>query len=295
MSGRPGPERPVIDAHTHIFPPGLVADRSSHLGRDIWFTNLYRSAKATLATVEELIASMDAAGVTRSVVCGFPWSDPGLCRDHNAYMAESAARFPDRISWLGIVAPGSDSVERDARSCLENGARGFGEINADAQGADLRDARAFRAIVAIAAEAGLPLMIHTSEPVGHDYPGKGTSTPDRVLAFLSAFPETSVVAAHWGGGLPFYELMPEVAALTRRLTYDTGASTYLYRFQIYRAVLGIVGQDRVLFGSDYPVLKQTRFLERTLATEWTSVGERNAVLGDNAARVYRLPSPEVNE
>jgi predicted TIM-barrel fold metal-dependent hydrolase len=131
-------------------------------------------------------------------------------------------------------------------------------------------------------------MIHASEPVGHRYPGKGAATPDRLLTFLEEFPELNVVAAHWGGGLPFYELMPEVAAIARRLSYDSGASTYLYRFQVFRSVLDIVGPDRVLFGSDYPVLTQHRFLERTLATEWRSTEERDRVLGGNAARVYRL-------
>jgi len=112
---------------------------------------------------------------------------------------------------------------------------------------------------------------------------------------LGNFPDLTVVAAHWGGGLPFYELMPEVANLTANLLYDTGASTYLYEFQIFRSVLDIVGSERVLFGSDYPVLKQGRFLERTLAANWRSDDERSAVLSENAIRVYRLPVDEVSE
>jgi predicted TIM-barrel fold metal-dependent hydrolase len=280
---------PVIDAHTHIFPPELCRDRSTHIGRDVWFSTLYENPKALLATAEDLIASMDAAGIARSIVCGFPWSDPALCRVHNEYMAAAAGRFPKRISWLGIVVPGSISAEVDARWCFENGARGLGEINADAQGVDLRDAAAFCSIDGICRESGRPIMLHTSEPVGHAYPGKGSATPDKLLAFLTAFPELKVVAAHWGGGLPFYELMPEVAALTRRLVYDSAASTYLYRFQIFRSVLDVIGADRVLFASDYPVLKQGRFLERTLATAWRSDEERNAVMTANAARVYGLP------
>lgn len=292
MTSRVPIARQVIDAHTHIFPPELCADRSTHLGRDIWFSVLYENPKALLATAEDLIASMDAAGISRSIVCGFPWTDSGLCRAHNEYMADAAGRFPGRISWLGIVVPGSATAARDARWCFENGASGLGEINADAQGADLRDATAFLEIAGICMEADRPLMLHASEPVGHPYPGKGSATPDKLLAFLAAFSGLDVVAAHWGGGLPFYELMPEVAALTRRLAYDSGASTYLYRFQIFRSVLDIAGPDRVLFGSDYPVLKQGRFLERALMTEWRSDAERDAVLRGNAARVYRLPGHE---
>jgi len=286
---------PVVDAHTHVFSPAVCGGRSRYVDRDRWFATLYENPAATLATAEDLIASMDAVGIAHSVACGFPWADAGLCRDHNAYLADAARRFPDRISWLGIVVPGSDAVERDARWCFENGASGIGEINADAQGVDLRDPHAFRAVAGVCIEAERPLMLHASEPVGHDYPGKGTATPEKLLALLGNFPDLTVVAAHWGGGLPFYELMPEVANLTANLLYDTGASTYLYEFQIFRSVLDIVGSERVLFGSDYPVLKQGRFLERTLAANWRSDDERSAVLSENAIRVYRLPVDEVSE
>ena len=280
---------PVVDAHTHIFPPELRADRSLHLERDGWFGSLYQNPAAEIASAEEIIASMDAAGIARSVVCGFPWRDPGLCREHNAYLADSAGRFPDRLSWLGIVTPGTNTAVRDAIWCFENGASGLGEFNADAQGFDLRNADGFREVAECCVAADRPVMIHASEPVGHDYPGKGSATPDKFLQFLKAFPELNVVAAHWGGGLPFYELMPEVAGLTRRLAYDTGASTYLYTFQVFRTVLDIAGPDRVLFGSDYPVLRQRRFLERAGATVWKNAEERMAVLAGNANRVYRLP------
>lgn len=295
MIGTDRPAETVIDAHTHIFPPELCRDRSVHLERGGWFGSLYQNPKALMVSAEAMIASMDQAGIAHSIACGFPWTDPGLCREHNAYLADAAIRFPDRISWLGIVAPGSTSVEADARWCFEHGASGLGELNADAQGFDFRDVKTLAPLARAAIEAERPVMLHASEPVGHHYPGKGAATPDKLLAFLAEFPQLSVVAAHWGGGLPFYELMPEVAALTQRVAYDTGASTYLYRFQIFRSVLDIVGSERVIFGSDYPILKQGRFLERTLSTEWKSERERAAVLSGNASRMYRLLAAAVAE
>jgi predicted TIM-barrel fold metal-dependent hydrolase len=284
---------PVVDAHTHIFPPELARDRGGHLKRDVWFESLYQNPKALIVSAEEMVASMDGAGIARSIACGFPWRDPGLCREHNAYLADAARRFPDRISWLGIVAPGSSTLQQDARWCFEHGASGLGELNADAQGFDFRDVAKLADLAAIATAADRPIMTHASEPVGHVYPGKGAATPDKLLAFVAEFPEVRLVAAHWGGGLPFYELMPEVAEIAQRVVYDTAASTYLYRFQVFRSVLDIIGAERVVFASDYPVLKQKRFLERTLATEWRSDQERAAVLSGNARRVYRLPGEGV--
>ncbi|HET7034211.1 MAG TPA: amidohydrolase, partial [Thermomicrobiaceae bacterium] len=87
----------VIDAHTHIFPPFIRDSREAHRERDVWFAELYANPKALLVTAEDLVASMDRASITRSIACGFPWRDPGLCRTHNDYLAEAARAFPGRI------------------------------------------------------------------------------------------------------------------------------------------------------------------------------------------------------
>ncbi|MBX6343027.1 MAG: amidohydrolase [Thermomicrobiaceae bacterium] len=277
----------VIDAHTHIFPPDVCHGRQSYLPRDTWFEHLYANPGALLVTVEDIVASMDAAGIQRSVVCGFPWRDPGLCRAHNDYLADAARRFPDRISWVATVSPLERGALPEAERCFALGAVGLGELNADAQGFDFREPEPFGPLVDLCRAAGRPILFHVSEPVGHLYPGKGTATPDRFLHFLGAFPDLPVVAAHWGGGLPFYELMPEVASLARNVVYDSAASTYLYRFGVFRAVLDIVGPERVMMASDFPVLRQDRFLRRVLRAGLRE-DERQAVLGRTAERVFGL-------
>ncbi len=176
---------------------------------------------------------------------------------------------------------------KEAERCFEAGAVGIGELNADAQGFDLNSPAPLAAIAEICNEFDKPILFHVSEPVGHLYSGKGTSTPDRLLRFLIEFPEVKVVAAHWGGGLPFYELMPEVAELTRNLVYDSAASTYLYRSSVFPRVIDLVGAERVLMGTDYPVLRQDRFVRRILKHD-LSDDVLDSILWRNAARVYRL-------
>jgi len=280
----------VIDAHVHVFPPHFVSAREAFVARDRWFELLYTNPKALLVTVDSLIETMDHAGVAHSVLCGFPWSDPGLCREHNAYMAEVVTAHPGRLSWLGIVDPNAKGCESDAAWCLEHGASGLGEFNADAQGFDWRKTAEIDSVFRLCCEVDFPVLVHASEAVGHDYPGKGSATPERLLAFLERFPDLRVIVAHWGGGLPFYELMPEVAVAAAKVVYDCAASTYLYRPRVFRTVIDIVGQDRVLFGSDYPVLRMGRFLQRVLQLEWQSVDERDAVLFGNARRVFGIDS-----
>jgi predicted TIM-barrel fold metal-dependent hydrolase len=280
---------PVVDAHTHIFPDEVVNFRERYLEQDAWFDALYASPRARLATAEDLVASMDVAGIDLSIACGFPWRDPGLCRFHNDYMCEAARRFPGRIAWLAICSP---AAEERPLCAIENsfraGASGVGELNADAQGFDLSDPESLRDVAELCIEHDRPLMLHVSEPLGHVYPGKGNATPDRLMNLLNAFPDLKVVAAHWGGGLPFYELMPEVRTATSNLTYDSAASTYLYDHRVFETVVGLAGEDRVMFASDFPVLRQGPILARCRERIWPSETVEAKVLGENAIRVYRI-------
>jgi predicted TIM-barrel fold metal-dependent hydrolase len=276
-----------VDAHTHIFPPHILENREAIRERDVWFGELYANPKALLATADDILASMDRASINVSIACGFPWRDSGLCADHNAYLAASAEASGGRIAWLATVLPGHDSAPGEAERAFGLGAVGLGELNADAQAFRIDDPKSMSALAEVCIAFDRPIMFHVSEPVGHVYPGKGTATPDRLLALLAAFPALRVVAAHWGGGLPFYELMPEVADLARNVVYDSAASTYLYRFGVFRSVIDIVGRERVLMGTDYPLLRQDRFLRR-IAGAGMRHEELPAVMGGNAVRFFRL-------
>lgn len=277
----------VVDAHVHVFPEDVGRDRAGWLLRDGWFDALYRNPKARLATVEDLIESMDAACVDYALLCGFPWSDNEHCTYHNAYMADSVRRFPDRLAWLGIVAPGN-GAERTAEECFVAGAVGIGELNADAQGFDWTNATLLEPMVRVAQAHDKPLMIHASEPLGHDYAGKGRATPDQLVALAKSFPDLKIVAAHWGGGLPFFELMPEVRKLLAKLAYDSAATTYLYEQSIFEHVMRIGGPEKVIFASDYPVLRQDRLVNRMSAIDWPSADAARQVMGGNAIRIYGL-------
>jgi uncharacterized protein len=284
----------IVDAHTHAFPPQWIADRVNHCRRDRWFGDLYEAPSAKMIDAVELMSAMDSAGVALAIACGWPWLDPGLCREHNDYLANAAHASNGRLSWLGIVAPASPDATAETERCLALGASGIGELNADAQGVDIAQPGLLADVAAVLIAADRPLLLHASEPVGHRYPGKGTATPDRLLSFLAANPDLRVVLAHWGGGLPFYELMPEVAALTRNVVYDTAASSYLYRPWVFRSVLDIAGRERVLWASDHPVLGMGKFLQRTRRLAAIHPDERALVMGDNARRVYRLDDTAQN-
>jgi predicted TIM-barrel fold metal-dependent hydrolase len=135
----------------------------------------------------------------------------------------------------------------------------------------------------------LLVLSHCSEPVGHCYPGKGNVSVQDVVAFLTAFPDIRFIAAHWGGGLPFYALMPEIQRLTAHVWYDTAATIYLYRDTIFPTVAQIVGADRILFASDYSLLRQKRVINHIRRTA-LSGEQQQLILGKNAEQLLSLYS-----
>lgn len=277
----------VVDAHTHLFSPDVISARELFVERDRWFGHLYENPKAKLAAAEDILESMDAAGVDVSIVCGFPWGDLGICREQNDFMAETCRLAPDRLVFLGIVVPTDPGAAQEAERCFQLGAVGIGELNADAQGFDLTEPKEAADLMAVCQAFDKPVMLHASEPVGHLYPGKGFSTPDKLVTWIDAFQEQRIVLAHWGGGLPFYELMPEIRELTRNVVYDSAATTYLYRHDVFQQVTALAGSDRVLFATDYPVLRQDRLL-RTVENRLADSPGFSDLMSGNADRVYGL-------
>ncbi|MBU4194369.1 MAG: amidohydrolase family protein [Actinobacteria bacterium] len=272
----------IIDAHTHIFPPDVIERREMFAKRDSSFDFIYSNPKARMVTHQGLIEKMDSAGVDRAIVCGFPWRSLDMCRNHNTYMMEAVAAHPDRLIGLAMtnpVAGKASDIELDR--CFEGGLSGVGEISADAQGFRLDDTGTTGRIAAAVEEAGLFMLLHVNEDVGHFYPGKTATTPAPVYRFLEKFPDTVAILAHWGGGLFFYELMPEVAKVTSSVYYDTAASPFLYRPAIYKAAVDIVGPGRILFGTDFPLLKMQRHLDEVEAAGLAD-DAKAAILGRNA-------------
>ncbi len=278
----------IVDAHTHIYPAWLRERRQEYLERDATFGALYGNPTAKMATAEELVAAMDAAGVDVAVVLGLGWSDPGLARECNDYLAEAAGRFPQRLVPFCSVNPAwGDAAAYEAERCARMGARGVGELHPDTQGFDFGSREVMQPLVETVERLGLLLLTHSSEPVGHQYPGKGTTTPEVLMRFISHFPSVTLICAHWGGGLPFYALMPEVAAASQNVYFDTAATPLLYDPRVFPVVTQLITASHILLGTDYPLLAQRRAVEQVHRAP-LSKEEREAILGGNAARLLGL-------
>ena len=275
----------TIDFHTHIFPPELRAQRGRYLSRDATFRELFGHPGAKLATADELVEAMDRDGVSRSVVMGMGWTDPGLAREVNDYIIDSVRRRPDRLAGFAGVNPawGGDAA-KELERCAAGGLVGVGELHPDTQSYDLGDRAVMAPVMEVAADRGLMVTTHSSEPVGHQYAGKGTTRPESLWKLIVSFPEVTIVCAHWGGGLPFYGLMPEVADAMANVYFDTAASPFLYSPTVFSTVAGLVGAERILLASDYPLMGISRVRDQLEGSGLSEQAVR-AIASENAARL----------
>jgi len=251
----------VIDFHTHIFPPWIKEKRSEYIRRDPCFSLLYSNSKAKLISAEELIARMDENEVDLSVVLNIGWVSQDICVETNNYILELTSKYPDRlIAFCAVQPKAGDVAINEMVRCAEAGAKGLGEMRSDVQDYSLTDSIIMEPLIREAVKHDLIFLTHSSEPVGHQYTGKGNITPSLLYSFIQKFPELKLVCAHWGGGLPFYALMPEVRDALANVFFDTAATVFLYRAHIFEQVSGLVGSGRILFGSDCPLLEPSQVI-----------------------------------
>jgi len=278
----------IIDFHTHIFPPQVKNNRQRYVDSDPCFAVLYENQKAKLTTVEELIAGMDASGVDISVVQNIGWTTHELCVETNDYILEAIHKYPYRLIGFCSVQPLSiDASVKEIERCAREGIRGVGELRPDIQMLDLGDSEVMKPFVEALVKNNMILLTHTSEPAGHQYAGKGTVSPEMLYPFIAGYPELTIVCAHWGGGLPFYALMPEVEKAFKNVYFDSAASPFLYNPRIYEQMAGLIGEDKILFGSDYPLLEQSRIIREILIQNLPEQVKMK-ILGENARKLLGI-------
>jgi predicted TIM-barrel fold metal-dependent hydrolase len=278
----------IIDFHTHIFPKDIRESRETYFPSESAFKLLYSSDKARLVGAKEIVGAMDEQGVDISVVFGFPWQDAETFKKHNDYIIASMEKYPGRLIGLGCFDPFSTDAAEEALRCVEGGLSGIGELAFYQSGIDEVCLEKLIPIMDICLDRDLPVLIHTNEPVGHVYPGKSPNTLKEIYNLVKRFSENNIVLAHWGGGVLFYNLLKkEVKETFENVYFDTAASPFLYDPEIYRLAKEIVGAEKILFGSDFPLLKPKRYF-KDLDTIGMPKKDMERICGLNAARLLKL-------
>ena len=275
----------IIDFHTHIFPSAICQNRNSFFPSEPAFELLYQSSKSRLIGAIELLDAMDQNEVDKSVIFGFPWKNPETFKMHNDHIMEMVQKYPHRFTGLGCFDPSAGHAAAETERCLDGGLTGIGELAFYQAGIDESALEQLAPIMKMCADRNLPVLIHTNEPVGHVYHGKTPITLAQIYSMIKRFSKTKIVLAHWGGGLFFYSLMKkDVKETLTNVFFDTSASPFLYNPEIYQFAVRLIGVDKILFGSDYPLLPPARYFGEMRKTGLTKP-QIEKICGGNAEKL----------
>jgi predicted TIM-barrel fold metal-dependent hydrolase len=292
------PETGIVDAHVHAYPAEVAADPAgwgrAH-GEAGWTACVAPAGRRSLqgwADSGAMIAGMDEAGVGACVLLGWYWERQETCDLQNLWHGEWIKRHPGRFFGFAAVQPaaGRAAVEALGRA-LDAGLCGVGEILPQAQGFSLEDPW-WERVVEAAVLRSVPITLHATDPSAGA--GAGPPTPlEDYLRLARRFPAATFILAHWGGGLALHGAPSEGGPLPANLYFDTAASPLLYTPDVFRQAVDRVGADRILYGSDYPLLLYPResrtpgfgrFLGEIAAAPLDE-RERSLILGSNLRRL----------
>ena len=278
----------IIDFHTHIFPRSIRLNRQNFFPGESAFRLLYESPKSRMVGAQEIVKSMDEQGVDVSVVFGFPWRNAEIFKMHNDYILDAVRRFPERLIGFACFDLASETAVKEACRCIESGLSGIGELAFYESGIDEKCLELLSPVMKLCRQRDLPILIHTNEPLGHQYPGKAPIKPEQIYEMAKRFSENKLVLAHWGGGIFLYSLLKkEVKDVLKNVYLDTAASPYLYDPQIYAIACKLMGREKILLGTDFPLLKPERYFKE-LDDAGVSGSDRAAICGASAKRLLKL-------
>lgn len=253
---------------------------------DPGFKLLYSSDKSVIIDHTGLSGYILSGKLSGAAAMSFPWGSEKYCLAQNEYMASITG--VNNIFPFGMIpVSGSRSVRSYAEEIKISRLYGIGEIAFYNGGMTESNIKYLREVFEASAEFSLPVCLHLNEPVGHEYPGKYEPSLSIVYELIKSVPDAVIILSHWGGGMLFYELIPEVREVMKNVYYDTAATPYLYRSEIYSAALKITGAEKIIFGSDYPLLGVERY-KNIIEQEIIVPEERCKIFQGNAGKVLKI-------
>ena len=234
------------DVHTHAFHPKIAAKAVEHLN------DYYRVDCAGTGTIDDLKAREKRGGMDRFVVlCAA--TAPAQVIPANNYAISLQKNHPEVIAF-GAIHPGYADWERQLDTLKRNGITGI-KLHPDFQNFWLDDPRL------------MPILEHAQDDfifelhIG-DYlpPEKNPSCPYKVAALLDAFPRLRVIAGHLGG----YQMWEHSlkALVGRDVWLETSSVTPFISDELLHEILRRHPEERILFGSDYPLYDPCDEMER---------------------------------
>lgn len=260
----------VIDSHCHIY-PDKIAERATSSTGDFYHISIEYDGK-----VSTLMRESEKAGIDFCIVQSVA-TTPQQVSSINNFIARSVNENKNLIG-LGTLHPESENQERDVNEIISLGLKGV-KLHPDIQGFRIDDERCYK-IYELCEKNELPILMHTGD-YRYDY-----SNPDRLIPVLKEFSKLVVIGAHFGGWSVWKTAVQQLHGFNN-LYVDTSSTLYALKAEEVREMISLYTDDRVLFGTDFPMWNQSEEMERYNALK-LSPEQNEKILYRNACKVFKL-------
>jgi predicted TIM-barrel fold metal-dependent hydrolase len=279
----------AIDAVVNIWTPEVRAIRPD---RDAFYGGKMKVGAETLKGIshEDMLRRMDAAGIERAFLIAAK-NGPRMHKAayHIPYqmVADAVNRYPDRFHALAGLDPteGMDGVRQ-----LESAVRDHGFIGAHfyPHWFELApDHARWYPFYAKCVELNVPVQLQVGQSMLYDpnYRIRSVGRPITLDAVACDFPELKLIGIHVG--IPWTDEMIAMAWKHPNVYIGTDAHSPKYWPEAFVKYINTYGQDKVIFGTDFPVLDFVRTRDEIESLQLRPVPKRK-LLRDNVLRIYGL-------
>lgn len=237
----------IFDSHVHIYPE-KIADKAS-----VTIGQFYDIEMDFNGTVETLLNECRKAGVNRCLVHSVATTHDQVKKINN-YIALSVNNHPDKFVGFGSLHPSMSAVEADeeVKRMIEIGLMGV-KLHPDFQLFRIDDKHAMELYEVI--DGRLPILFHTGDK-RYEY-----SSPHRLAVAAKRFPNQKMIGAHFGGWSEWDDALKCLPDFPN-VYVDTSSSLSFITPEKAKECIKAYTEDKVFFGTDYPMWSAADELER---------------------------------
>ncbi len=225
----------IIDCHTHIYPEKIAAKAVRNVAA-FYDIELERNG-----TVDTLMEFSRAAGIERCLALAVS-VDGDHVQHINDFLIQSVHAHPDFLWGFASLHPDMEDPGKEVKRVLKAGMKGI-KLHPDMQHFSLDEERADRLFAAC--EGVCPMMLHTGDRRYRN------SNPSLIPPILKKHPRLQLICAHLGGYSEWDEAAECLADTS--VFVDTSSSFFVLSRERVRELIDLYGEDRVLFGTDFPM------------------------------------------
>ncbi len=263
----------LIDVHTHLFADNIAAKATDFL-EDYYTLSVPFSGKQ-----KELLPLAYQEGFT-AIVTFAAATKPHQVKSINTWMLNDVpSQYKGKLDLIkfGTYHVEDKNWKNEVDRLRKAKIKGI-KIHPEFQNIDLADERLKPFFEEIRDE--FVLLIHVGDPVHSE---KNRSTPAKIVRLATEFPKAKIIAAHMGG-YRFWDEAIECLQNMKNVYVDTSSTLEYIDEQKAHELFNCFGADRILLGSDYPVVSPygaLRLLDEKMP--WLNDTERKKIAGENAA------------